>query len=276
MSIIWARGEIIWFWKNPSFGKFWLYLFSTSPSHSESRNKLIEFRGNNHLDVKFDDRFKKHVDEMKHLVDYYDEYMSAHLINNNSQGKKHEDPKNSQIKLLDWVKNKTYVAMALTNYTIQVNFFLTHFKVIIQGQFDSENKVPWLPTSPLGRKTNNCDDLSVISMAESDITQPFKIIFINNKRMSYELNDSTWIQLCCLCWGMDHKSLQKCGLEVRIKLTSTPVKTDQAGPLTEWHSVAIQVVLYNQSQYGTPEHQYSYNSNAPHSQSPNCQYNSVG
>lgn len=164
--------------------------------YSESRNKLIEFRGNNHMDVKFDDRFKRHVDEMKHLVDYYDEYMSAHLINNNNNHKKSDENKHStQIKLLDWTKNKTYVAMALTNYTIQVNFFLTHFKVIIQGQFNSEDKVPWLPTSPLGRKTANMDDLSVISLNESDVPQPFKIIFINNKRMSYELNPAVVLPL---------------------------------------------------------------------------------
>ena len=198
---------------------------------------------------------------MKHLVDYYDEYMSAHLINNNSQGKKHEDPKNSQIKLLDWVKNKTYVAMALTNYTIQVNFFLTHFKVIIQGQFDSENKVPWLPTSPLGRKTNNCDDLNVISMADSDITQPFKIIFINNKRMSYELNPAVVLPL--LRYGPQKFAKMWLGSQNQSNIHSS-----QDG--STWSTQS----QYNQSQYGTPEHQSSYNPNAPHNQSPNCQYNS--
>lgn len=165
--------------------------------------------------------------------------------------------------------------MVLTNYTIQVNFFSTHFKVIIQGQFNSENKAQMLPVSPSRRKTCACfkpsrlserqpnhlqnvrntrsnsnkqhmnliddsskgqyqnqthkancplyhqnniqsannnsansytnnssthsskskEDMSLISDCSTDVTQEFKIIFINSKRQSFKLNPEVVLPL---------------------------------------------------------------------------------
>lgn len=43
--------------------------------YSESRNKMVEFK-DSYTDNRTDDKFRKHVDEMKALADYYDEYMA--------------------------------------------------------------------------------------------------------------------------------------------------------------------------------------------------------
>ena len=41
-----------------------------------------------------------------------------------------------KIRLLEWFKSRQCVAMVLSNYTLQVNFFQSHCKIVIQGQFD--------------------------------------------------------------------------------------------------------------------------------------------
>ena len=46
---------------------------------------------------------------MKSLVDYYDEYMSEHLINPNKQNSQSEDNEFCQVRLLDWFKDSNAV-----------------------------------------------------------------------------------------------------------------------------------------------------------------------
>ena len=117
-----------------------------------------------------------------------------HLINNAGLNPNHEN-ESSKLKLIDWHKNKVFVAMVLSNYTLQVNFFVTHFKVIFQGQFNCPDKVPFLPTSPVTKESFIDSNMSVISNNATDVCQPFKIIFINAERNAFELNPSFVLSL---------------------------------------------------------------------------------
>lgn len=154
--------------------------------YSESRNKLVNFKKLDDMEKKIDDRFRRHVQEMQNLVDYYDNYMQNNLI---SAGNMPNVSQNDvcKVRLLDWFKTKYCVAMVLTNYTLQVNFFSTHFKIVIQGQFDQPDgfsmPIPQTPSKPSNRKT-----MSVIAMSPHDVKQEFKIMFVNSKRRCFQLD----------------------------------------------------------------------------------------
>jgi len=162
--------------------------------YSESRNKLISFKDLSELEkTRNDDRFKKHVGEMQHLVDYYDNYMQSNLINAGNMPNVGENDV-CKVRLLGWNKNRQCVAMVLSNYTLQVNYFQSHIKLVIQGQFDQpygfKMPIPQTPSKPSIKK-----DMSVIAMSKYDKKQEFKIMFVNSKRRCFRLNTSLVLYL---------------------------------------------------------------------------------
>ena len=103
--------------------------------------------------------------------------------------------------------NSHIFSMLLTNYTVQINFFSSHFKVLIQGQFSLRNntnssnpKLP-LPQSPLKFGENHKEYLST---SRHDVHQKFSILFVNNHRKSHLLNTHMVLRLLkdgpsCFC-----------------------------------------------------------------------------
>lgn len=164
--------------------------------YSESRNKTVTFKKLS--DVKHkkhsDERFLKHVSEMQSLVDYYDSYMIEHLINAGNIPYTSENENSvCKIRLLDWYKNNHCVAMILSNYTVQVNFFDTHLKILIQGQFNKQKGFS-MPI-PLTPSTKGNETLGVIPMSSHDVKQRFKIMLVTEKRRCYQLDTGMVLKL---------------------------------------------------------------------------------